>query len=163
LGVQFLKHLSRNRLLLHLLDISPVDGSDPVNNYRVIEQEVRNYSEGIADKDRWLVFTKLDLLSADDAKARQQEILDAIDYTGPVFQISAVSGLGTLELSRAVSEYLENLRASAEQEAESEARIRTETHEFSLRQREQRRAKRQAKHEAEDDDDDYDVEVHYEP
>lgn len=162
LGVQFLKHLSRNRLLLHLLDISPVDGSDPVNNYRVIEQEVRNYSEGIADKDRWLVFTKLDLLSAEDAKARQQEILDAIDYTGPVFQISAVSGLGTLELSRAVSEYLESLRASAEQEAESEARIRTETHEFSLRQREQRRARRQAKHE-EDDDDDYDVEVHYEP
>jgi GTP-binding protein len=162
LGVQFLKHLSRNRLLLHLLDISPVDGSDPVNNFRIIEQEVRNYSEGIADKDRWLVFTKLDLLSAEDAKVRQQEILEAIGYSGPVFQISAVTGLGTLELSRAVTEYLESLRASAEEEAESEARIRTETHEFSVRQREQRRARRQAKQE-EDDDDDYDVEVHYEP
>ncbi|MFT7091102.1 MAG: GTP-binding protein, partial [Candidatus Azotimanducaceae bacterium] len=75
LGVQFLKHLSRNRLLLHLLDIAPVDGSDPAENYRVIEKEVREYSEGIAGKDRWLVFTKLDLLPAAEAEAKMQSVL----------------------------------------------------------------------------------------
>lgn len=163
LGVQFLKHLSRNRLLLHLLDLNPVDGSNPIDNFATIEQEVRNYSAGIADKDRWLVLTKRDLLSDEDATQRREEILAAINHDGPVFEISAVTGLGTKELSRAIQEYLENLAAEAEELATSEARIRTETHEFSLRQREQRKARRQQVKQAEDDDDDFDVEVHYEP
>jgi GTP-binding protein len=168
LGVQFLKHLSRNRLLLHVLDVSPVDGSDPVENFAVIEREVRQYSEGIADKDRWLVFTKLDVLPEVDRAARCHEILGAINHNGPVFEISAVTGMGTVELSRAIQDYLVDLkeRETSEQEAEdSIAKIRTETHEFSVRQREIRKARRQPAKDLEDDedDDDYDVEVHYEP
>jgi GTP-binding protein len=62
-GVQFLKHLARTRLLLHLIDLAPMDGSDPAEHYQVIENEVKKYSDGIAKKERWLVFTKLDVLS----------------------------------------------------------------------------------------------------
>ena len=167
LGVQFLKHLSRNRLLLHLLDINPVDGSKPATNFEIIENEVRQYSEGIADKDRWLVLTKLDLLPEEDRKQRREEILQSINHTGPVFEISAVSGVGTLELSWAIQEYLTELRAAQEEDAteDEQAQIRLETHDYSVRQREIRKARRQqAKEEQEeDDDDDYDVEVHYEP
>ena len=62
LGVAFLKHLARTRLLLHLLDIAPIDGSNPIDNCRLIEQELAKYSTGIAAKPRWLVFTKLDMM-----------------------------------------------------------------------------------------------------
>ncbi|MFT7688864.1 MAG: GTP-binding protein, partial [Candidatus Azotimanducaceae bacterium] len=65
LGVQFLKHLSRTRLLLHMVELSPADGSDPEENYKILENEVAKYSEGIAEKDRWLVFSKLDIMSED--------------------------------------------------------------------------------------------------
>ncbi len=165
LGVQFLKHLSRNRLLLHLLDINPVDGSDPAENFATIEGEVRQYSAGIAEKDRWLVLTKMDLLPPEQASERREEILSAIHYDGPVFEISAVTGKGTTELMRAIQEYLQSLQ-SEEAEAAVEAsvqQIRTETHEFSVRQRELRKARRQQTNAEDDDDDDYDVEVHYEP
>jgi GTP-binding protein len=151
---------------LHLLDIAPVDGSDPVENFRIIENEVRQYSEGIADKDRWLVFTKLDLMTSEDAEARIAEIRGAIAHTGPVFQISAVSGEGTEGLSQAIQQYLVELREKedAEEAAKAEEqRIRDETHAYSLRQRELRRERRRAAAEQDDDDDDFDVEVHYEP
>lgn len=174
LGVQFLKHLARNRLLLHLLDVAPVDGSDPIDNYRVIEKEVRAYSEGIASKDRWLVITKLDLMLPDEAEEKIQSILAAINHEGPVFRISAVSKQGTDELCYAIQEYLLELRRSVEEaEAQQAAdqKIREETHAYSLRQREMRRAQRQqAQNQTDDDDDDDDDEddddgvvVHYEP
>jgi GTP-binding protein len=167
LGVQFLKHLSRNRLLLHLLDIAPVDQSDPAENFRIIENEVKQYSQGIAAKDRWLVFTKLDLLPEDEATARIEAIRRAIQHDGPVFQISAVTGQGTDVLIQAIQQYLLELHRSQEEAAAvaaEEKRIREETHAYSLRQRELRRARRQqAADEDIDDDDDFDVEVHYEP
>lgn len=171
LGVQFLKHLSRNRLLLHLLDIAPVDESDPATNFRVIENEVKQYSEGIAAKDRWLVFTKLDLLPEDEANARIAAIRSEIQHEGPVFQISAVTGQGTDTLCQAIQQYLLDLHRSEEQAAAQlaeEKRIREETHAYSLRQRELRRARRQQAvdqdvDQDDDDDDDFDVEVHYEP
>jgi GTP-binding protein len=167
LGVQFLKHLSRNRLLLHLLDIAPVDDSDPVENFRIIENEVRQYSQGIAAKDRWLVFTKLDLLPAEAASERIAAIRAAIQHEGPVFEISAVTGQGTEALSQAIQQYLLELHRTEEEAAAreaEEARIREETHAYSLRQRELRRTRRrQAVDQEDDDDDDHDVEVHYEP
>lgn len=168
LGVQFLKHLSRNRLLLHLLDIAPVDMSDPASNFRVIENEVKQYSEGIAAKDRWLVFTKLDLLPEEEANARIEKIRGEIQHEGPVFQISAVTGQGTDDLCQAIQQYLLELHRSEEEAARQEAeaaRIRQETHAYSTRQRELRRARRQqaVDQDDDDDDDDYDVEVHYEP
>tara|TARA_R110002073_G_scaffold596_10_gene4763 strand:- start:4658 stop:5836 length:1179 start_codon:yes stop_codon:yes gene_type:complete len=167
LGVQFLKHLARNRLLLHLLDVAPMDGSDPIDNYRVIEKEVRAYSEGIASKDRWLVVTKLDLIPAAEAEQKIQSILAGINHEGPVFRISAVTQQGTDDLCQALQQHLLDLRRDEEEAAAQEAadqKIREETHAYSLRQRELRRAKRhQAQEQADDDDDDFDVEVHYEP
>ncbi len=165
LGVQFLKHLARTRLLLHLVDVAPVDGSDPVDNFRVIEAELARYSEGIADKDRWLVFTKTDLLPIDQRDARIAALREAIGFEGSGFQVSSVSNRGTTELMRQVHRYFQELDAadSADDvaaEAEKEARIREEVHAFSAWQRQKRRARRQG--DDDDDDDDYDVEVHYE-
>ena len=150
LGVQFLKHLARTRVLLHLLDISPIDNSDPVENFHVIERELANYSEGIAHKDRWLVLTKLDTLGPEEAKVKADSILAQLDLTIPVFMISAVSNQGVRELMGAVYEYLADLReqeradaAIEEAYAEQEARIVNETHSYSVTLRETRRVQRQ--------------------
>jgi len=157
LGVQFLKHLSRTRVLLHLIDLAPVDGTDPAENFRTIESELARYSEGIAEKPRWLVFTKSDLLGA-DAEAKAAEIADALgveDY----FCISSVSSDGTDALMAEISAYLQELEE--QDEADQNERIRQEVHEFSLQKRLERRRKRQ---QGDDEaDDDFDVTVHYEP
>ena len=166
LGVQFLKHLARTRLLLHLVDIAPLDNSDPVENFHVIEQELANYSEGIALKDRWLVLTKLDTMIAAEAKLRAADILKRLNLSMPVFMISAVANQGTRELMSAVYQYLADLRAQEmadaaleEAYAEQEARIVSETHIYAMSRRDIRRAERlQEKQRAEDDDDDFDDE-----
>ena len=126
LGVQFLKHLSRTRLLLHLVDLMPVDESDPVSNCRTIEQELAKYSEGISEKTRWLVFTKTDLLTVVEAEVLMADYalkLGASEYFG----ISSVTSKGTDKLMRKVAEYLVNLDESYV----SEDRIRQEVHDFS--------------------------------
>lgn len=166
LGVQFLKHLARTRLLLHLVDLAPFDGSDPVENYRTIEAELAKYSEGIASKDRWLVFTKTDLVPPDELADRVQEIVGQVGFDGPTFQISSLANEGTDALMQQIYAYLESLERD-EREAESaiheEARIREEIHAFSSRQRQLRKERRQQQADDEDDDDDdHDVEVVYE-
>jgi GTP-binding protein len=184
LGVQFLKHLARTRLLLHLIDISPMDDSDPVDNFNVIEQELANYSEGISGKDRWLVFTKLDTLAPEDAARRQADILERLEVSVPVFGISAVTHQGTSGLMARVYEYLSAQReqqrtdeAIEDAYAEQEARIVAETHEYSTARRDMRRAQRHQEKlreatgksddddddDDDEDDDDFDVVVHYEP
>ncbi len=165
LGVQFLKHLARTRLLLHLVDLAPFDGSDPVQNFQTIEAELAKYSEGIANKDRWLVFTKTDLLPDDELEQKISEILDAVGFDGPVFRISSLANEGTEALMQEIYRYLEALEL-AEDEAETaiqeEARIRDEIHAFSARKREERKARRQQQAGDDEDDDDDDVEVVYE-
>ena len=156
LGVQFLKHLSRTRLLLHLVDIMPVDGSDPVANCRTIEQELAKYSEGIAGKPRWLVFTKTDLLPAEEAEARMQACASALAVSG-YFGISSVAASGTDRLMQKVADYLGELDA----EASEDSQIRQEVHEFSRQKRLMRKSRRLG--DVEDHDDDHDVTVHYEP
>ncbi len=175
LGVQFLKHLARTRLLLHLIDLAPVDGSNPADNYKVLEKEVKKYSGGIADKDRWLVFTKLDVLSDELTEDVVSETLAGIDHKGPIFQISAVSGKGTTELCRAIQSYLLELNEQQASDADglsdiqedgksADGQIRQEIHDFSTHQRELRKTRRLLRKEAvEDDDDDSGVDVHYEP
>lgn len=167
LGVQFLKHLARTRILLHLVDLAPIDGSSPAENYRVIENELARYSEGIASKDRWLVFTKQDLVEADELEARIAAVVADIGYDGPVFSISSVGQQGTDALVQALARYLSSLaerQTEAEVEAAEQARIREEIHAFSTAQREKRRQQRLAGRGNDDDnDDDFDVEVFYEP
>lgn len=80
LGIRFLKHLERCRILIHLVDLMPIDGSDPVDNFITIENELRNYSDKLINKPRWLVFNKVDLFESDElAAARAQEIVDSIN------------------------------------------------------------------------------------
>ena len=156
LGVQFLKHLSRTRLLLHLVDLMPVDGSDPVSNCRSIEQELAKYSEGIAEKPRWLVFTKTDLLTAEEAEARMAACAAELGAAG-YFSISSVTARGTDVLMQKVAEYLRDL----DEEEVAGDRIRQEVHEFSRKKRLARRQRRGM--EEEGDEDDFDVTAHYEP
>ena len=119
LGTRFLKHLSRTRLLLHLLDIAPIDGSDPVGNARAIVAELERHDPGLAARERWLVLNKIDLLPADEIDARCSEIVEALGFEGPVYRVSAASGQGTRALCGDVMTHLERQR---EREAAAEAK-----------------------------------------
>ncbi len=114
LGLQFLKHISRTRLLLHLVDIAPLgETHDPVEDVRVIERELVNYSEELAGYERWLVLNKLDLLPPEERQPRCQAIVKALDWQGPVFSISAMKQEGTRELCFRIMELIEQQRAKA--------------------------------------------------
>lgn len=108
LGIQFLKHLSRTRLLLHLIDAAPVDETvDPVADARTIVRELERYSPELSSRERWLVLNKLDLLPPEEKEVSCRRIVDGLKWTGPVFRISALTGEGTRELTVAVMAYLE--------------------------------------------------------
>lgn len=110
LGIRFLKHLSRTRLLLHLVDVLPVDGSDPVENARSITRELERFSETLSHKERWLVLNKIDLL--DDQQ--QQELIarmqEELPDSGEVHTISALSGQGCAELCELLMQTVETHR-----------------------------------------------------
>ncbi|MDM7322149.1 MAG: GTPase ObgE [Gammaproteobacteria bacterium] len=111
LGIQFLKHLSRTGLLLHVLDVAPLDPeADPVHDAQVILTEVGKFSSELLQRPRWLVLNKLDLVPEAERKARCQAIIDGLGWTGPVFRISAISGEGTRELVLAIMDFLEQSR-----------------------------------------------------
>ncbi len=119
LGIQFLKHLQRTKLLLHMVDIAPIDpDADPVNDFRAIERELVRFSEGISEKPRWLVLNKTDLLTEEDVALARKDILDQLDWGGPVFETSAISGDGTETLAQAVMRELEKM---GDQDSEIEA------------------------------------------
>jgi GTP-binding protein len=114
LGIQFLKHLSRTSLLLHLVDIAPFgDTSDPVEDVRKLEVELQKFSSDLAARERWLVLNKVDLLPEDERDAHCQDIVTRLNWRGPVFRISAINGLGTRELSYALMEHLEEKQRQA--------------------------------------------------
>lgn len=107
LGLRFLKHLSRNRVLLHLVDIEPLDGSDPIAAVDAIVNELHAYNPELAQLPRWLVLNKLDLLLPEDAEQRCQQILQQLDWQGPVFRISGLERQGTEQLCQALMTFLE--------------------------------------------------------
>ncbi len=117
LGIRFLKHLQRTRVLLHLVDLAPPDpDTDPVVEARAIVKELKKYGEGLADKPRWLVLTKSDLMPEDEARARAKEIVRRLRYRGPWFLISGVTGAGTRELIDAVMKAIEEIDAAKREE-----------------------------------------------
>ncbi len=125
LGVRFLRHLSRTRLLLHLIDVSPYsDSGDPVRDVATILEELGRYSAELAARERWLVFNKLDLLPVEERTARVADITAALRWPGPVFAIAARNGEGTAGLMQAVMVRLEQWRvaeaANAQQPAPAE-------------------------------------------
>lgn len=118
LGVQFLKHLSRTGLLLHIVDIAPLDDSDPVAAVRIVEKELEKFSEELAGKDRWLILNKTDLLLEDEAEERCNDIIERLNWTGEVHRISAVERIGTDALMRKISWALIANKAKATLEQE---------------------------------------------
>ncbi|MBS0395252.1 MAG: GTPase ObgE [Proteobacteria bacterium] len=114
LGIRFLKHLQRTRVLLHLVDISPPDpDADPVKDARAIVAELKKFSAELGKRERWLVLNKTDLLPPDEAEARCAEIVRRLRFKGPTFRISAATGAGTRELAAALMRRLEELEPPA--------------------------------------------------
>ncbi|KIQ33544.1 Obg family GTPase CgtA [Pseudomonas viridiflava] len=133
LGIRFLKHLARTRLLLHLVDMAPLDETSAADSAEIIVNELVKFSPSLADRDRWLVLNKCDQLLEEEREARKQEIVDRLEWTGPVYVISAIAKEGTEQLTRDIMRYLEerSLRIAeepgyAEELAELDQRIEDE-------------------------------------
>jgi len=119
LGIQFLKHLSRTQLLLHIIDLAPFDGTNPVDEALTIINELDSYSHELAQKPRWLVLNKADLLDEEELQTKREEIIAKLDWQGPVHVISALSKTGTEALAFDIMQQLETNR-EAERKEEQE-------------------------------------------
>ncbi|WP_444940083.1 Obg family GTPase CgtA [Microbulbifer sp. ZKSA004] len=174
LGIRFLKHLTRCRVLLHLVDLAPFDGSDPVENARAIEHELSTFSPTLAGRERWLVLNKTDLVPAAELEERCQAVVDALGWEGPVFRVAAIRKEGTDALGGRLMDYLEERQEIEERdpdlavvELEAQRQMQREARERIEELRESHRAKRKAAKgqvdddEDWDDDDDHDVDVEY--
>ncbi|TDF38156.1 Obg family GTPase CgtA [Alteromonadaceae bacterium M269] len=120
LGIQFLKHLERCRVLVHLIDLMPSDQSDPLTNAKTVLAELEKYSPKLAEKPRWLVFNKVDLLMPEEADDLCQSIVEGLEWEGEYYQISAFQKQGTQDLCRELMTFIESLPAIEEVEEEKE-------------------------------------------
>ncbi|MDO4429807.1 MAG: Obg family GTPase CgtA [Lonepinella koalarum] len=107
LGIRFLKHLERCRVLIHLVDIAPIDETDPADNIAIIENELFQYSEKLADKPRWLVFNKIDTMSDEQAQELAKEITERLGYEEEYFLISAATGKNVSDLTSEIMDFIE--------------------------------------------------------
>lgn len=164
LGIRFLKHLARTRLLLHLVDMAPLDGSDPADAAEVILNELEKFSPALTQRDRWLVLNKADQLLEEEREERVRQVVERLDWKGPVFVISALESEGTEALSQAIMRYLDEraVRIAEESEyaealAELDRQIEDEAR-ARLQELDDQRALRRAgvKSVEEADDDDFD-------
>lgn len=112
LGLRFLKHLSRTRLLLHVVDMASAEFSnDPAHDVATIEQEVTAYSPELALRERWLVLNKIDLAAEDERRQRAQRIVETLGWDKPVFLVSAATGEGCQDLVQSIMRYVESLES----------------------------------------------------
>ena len=107
LGTRFLKHLARTRLLLHLVDIDPPDGSDPVEAVRTVITELERFSPELSGRPRWLVLNKVDMVPEELREEYCGDIVERLGWAGPVYRISAMTGEGTRGLTGRIMSYLE--------------------------------------------------------
>ena len=122
LGIRFLKHLQRTRVLLHIVDLLPPDPeADPVRDARAIVSELKKFNRELAGKPRWLVINKRDLLPDAEAEARAADIARRLRYRGPHFLISAATNRGTRELADALMKFLEEQTAAVVEQHEAAA------------------------------------------
>jgi GTPase len=171
LGIRFLKHLTRTRLLLHLVDLLPADGTDPAAAARLITHELEQFSPTLAARERWLVLNKADLLQADERELIKADIVARLAWRGPVFLISALAGTGTEDLCRAIMRHLEQVRLAESENPElAGAEMRAQLQmQAEARERIQaladarRRARDGQEADHNDDDADDDAEVIYAP
>ena len=167
LGFRFLKHLSRTRLLLHMLDVAPLDGADPVEHARKIRDELEKFSPTMSKKERWLVLNKFDLVPEEEREALVERIKTELQWTGRIFQISAINGGGCADLSQAIMVSVEthrvNLREDPdyqEAQAEFDREMEYEIRKSIEKSKAARRALREQM-EADLEDDDYDEDEDY--
>lgn len=113
LGHHFLKHLSRTCILLHIIDLAPLDGSDPVEAAKTILSELAAYNPALLEKPRWLVLNKIDLLP-DEATRQEQikRIIDALDWKDKVFTVSAIASDGTKILCNSLMQLIDEMKES---------------------------------------------------
>jgi len=122
LGVRFLKHLTRTSLLLHLVDIAPLDGvTDPVAEAKAIVNELKKHDEELFVKPRWLVLNKIDMVQ--DPEQVAADFVKAFDWDGPVFAISAINGNGCKQLTYAIMEHMEAMQLQQEEAKNSDEQI----------------------------------------
>ncbi|MDG1751974.1 MAG: Obg family GTPase CgtA [Thalassotalea sp.] len=157
LGTQFLKHLERCRILLHIVDVMPADGSDPLENAKTIIKELEIHSAKLAGKPRWLVFNKLDLILEEEAKELTDRIIEGLDWQGEVRSISAFNKMGTEDLCQGVMKFIDELPDEVEETPEEKSvEFKWDTyHQETVDELDD---------DLDDDDwdeDDYDVEVEY--
>ena len=167
LGIRFLKHLTRNRLLLHLVDLAPWNDESPAQHALAIVRELEAFSPLLAERPRWLVLNKADVLDEETQKERVQEVVDVLGWTGPVFVISALANSGTQALIQAIMIQLEDWRDAERLDpdlAQHEADIQLALQAEARAKIESTRVRAETSDDDDDDDyddDDYDVEVEY--
>jgi len=169
LGIRFLKHLVRNRVLLHLVDLAPWDDITPAEAAVIAVNELHQFSPTLGARERWLVLNKIDMVPEEELEERCQSVIDALGWEGPTYRVSAISGEGAqvlcLDLMTALDERRLLLKDDAEaREAEETMRqkIDEEGRERIQLYRANKRAEAQGDVDDDDfDDDDYDVEVEY--
>lgn len=159
LGVQFLKHLERCRVLLHILDVEPIDGSDPVESARAIVAELEKHSPKLAGKPRWLVINKADLMLEEELQERIDHIVKELEWDGEVYTISAYNREGTAELAVKLLDFIDSLPPEEEVDADAEVEFKWDNY--------HQKANESINEDYDDDfdddfdDDDYDVEIIY--
>ena len=171
LGIRFLKHLTRTRLLLHLVDMMPYDGTTPGQNAIVIEKELERFSPTLASGDRWLVLNKIDLLPEDEVDGLCERVVEQLGWEGPVFRMSGLASQGTKVLCAAIMDYIDDHR---QREGADPALIELADERRTIIQAEARdriddlaqtrryaREQSQVNDDDDDDDDDHDVDVVY--
>jgi len=168
LGVRFLKHLTRNRLLLHLVDVAPFDETDPVENAVTIVKELENFSEKLSQRERWLVLNKIDLLAPEQVEALQGHLVKALGEGQPIYCVSAATGEGIQTLTHHIMTRLEEIKevylndpeaqiAEDEFQKDMQREAREKIEVLSLARKEKHKAIRDKS----EDDEDYDVDVVY--
>lgn len=123
LGIRFLKHLERCRVLLHLIDLAPIDESDPVENARIILAELEKYSDKLYQKPRWLVFNKTDLLDKQEAESRAKAVAEALGWDDKYYLISAASRDGVNALCWDVMSFINANPKEAEKEEQKPEKV----------------------------------------
>ena len=124
LGIRFLKHLTRNRVLLHLVDVAPIDGGDPAEAACAVIRELEAFSPTLAQRPRWLILNKTDLVDEATLSQSRDRIVEAIGWSGPIYSVSAVAGRGTERLCGDLMTFLEAQQAFFRDDPEAAAKER---------------------------------------
>lgn len=166
LGIQFLKHLTRTHILLHIVDVSPADDSDPLGAFNVIEEELYRFSPTLFERERWLILNKIDLLSESELTDLLKRVDEELEWNGPVFAVSSVSRHGTDSLCQSIMRFLEKRAIQLEEDpdfVELQRQTEIEIEREGTDRVTQLRARKRAQQDDDSDErgDDHDVEVVY--